>query len=96
MRSNKHIIDILKGLFIGVVATSFGIFIWWYFFSKFDFEKTIIFARSQRILGMVISLSSLINFGLFFIVIKRNREIAKGILMCCIITALIVAGLEFI
>mmetsp|Transcript_25450 Transcript_25450/g.37999 ORF Transcript_25450/g.37999 Transcript_25450/m.37999 type:complete len:112 (-) Transcript_25450:290-625(-) len=85
------------GFLVSVIATICGAFIYMEFFSKYSFEETWKVVQEQKLYGTIIALSALPNIFVFFIFLKKKQDYrARGVLIGCILTALITFVLKFI
>lgn len=83
--------EILIGFLVGLVATSFGCFIFIEFFSKFDFYKSLELIREGNLEGKVLVLGAIANFFVFFTFLKKKQIYrARGVLMETFFIAIIV------
>lgn len=77
-------------------ATAACVLLFTSFVSKADSIDSLLFLYQQKKLGALISLGALINLGLFFIALRRNKmAFATGVLICSMLLVLIIAGLKF-
>ena len=87
--------QLIKGLFIGLVAPIVAYVIYVAFYLEGDVIETYKSLVKINKLSHVISLSVLINLLIFFMNLKTNRELeAKGILLATFIYAFIILGLK--
>lgn len=83
--------EILVGFVVGLIATSFGCFVFIEFFSNFDFNKSIALIKEGNLEARVLVLGSLANFFVFFVFLKKKQIYrARGVLMETIVVALTV------
>lgn len=97
MKINKNLTELLIGVVFGAISTFVGIFSWWLFFGKnHSFFFTLKLAQESDVLGAVIALGSLLNLGLFFLLLKFYfDQRAKGVLLWTLITAFFTMYLKF-
>ena len=82
--------DLLIGALIGFIATFLGTYIFFEFFTDYDFLEGIKGMKSQGFLGKVITLGAILNLVVFFILLKLNKELmARGVVLATIILAII-------
>jgi len=87
--------QLIKGLFIGLIAPIVVYVIYVAFYLEADVIETYKSLVKMNKLSHVISLSVLINLLIFFMNLKTNRElVAKGILLATFIYAFIILGLK--
>ena len=87
--------ELIKGLFVGLVAPIVSYVIYVAFYLEGDVIETYQSLVKINKLSHVISLSVLINLLIFFMNLKTNRElVAKGILFATFIYAFIILGLK--
>ena len=87
--------QLIKGLFVGLVAPIVTYVIYVAFYLEADVIETYKSLVKINKLSHVISLSVLINLLIFFMNLKTNRELAaKGILLATFIYAFIILGLK--
>ena len=73
--------DLLIGLFIGIIASVIGSYI---------FIEGIKILRFQGKLGKIISLGSILNIIVFFLLLKFNKELmARGVILGTILLTII-------
>ena len=83
--------EIFIGFVVGLIATSFGCFVFIEFFSNFDFNKSIALIKEGNLEARVLVLGSLANFFVFFVFLKKKQIYrARGVLMETIVVALTV------
>ena len=85
------------GFLISIIATACGAFLYLEFFSKYGFEETWELVQEKKLYGTIIALSALPNLFVFFIFLRKKQDYrARGVLIACILTALITFVLKFI
>lgn len=83
--------EILIGFVVGLIATSFGCFIFIEFFSNFDFYKSLDLIIEGNLEGRVLVLGAIANFFVFYLFLKKKQIYrARGVLMETFLIALIV------
>ncbi len=83
--------ELLIGFVVGLIATSFGCFIFIEFFSNFDFYKSLDLIIEGNLEGRVLVLGAIANFFVFFLFLKKKQIYrARGVLMETFLIALIV------
>ena len=82
--------DLLIGLFIGIIASVVGSYIFIEVFTEYNFIEGIKILRFQGKLGKIISLGSILNFIVFFLLLKFNKELmARGVILGTILLTII-------
>ena len=83
--------EIFLGFVLGLIATCIGLVITVFIFSDNEsIKQSIVNSYYQGFLTKLISLGSVVNVILFFVLIKKNKDIiAKGVLMATIVAAII-------
>lgn len=84
--------DLLIGFLLGIVANIIGVFLISSVLTKFQFQLSEVLQeiRQEEIIGKVITLSALVNFGLFFLFLHFKKELmARGIVLATIMLAII-------
>ena len=89
--------EILIGFLIGLVATAFGFYIYVEFVSSYSFEETLKILDEGNLYGKVLGLAAIPNLFVFFIFLKKKQELrARGVLLACIVIALMILVSKFI
>lgn len=84
--------ELFIGFIIGIIATTIGVFLMAMLLTKFKFNLSDVLQqiKEEGIFGKVITLSALLNFGLFFLFLHFKKELmARGIVLATIILAII-------
>jgi hypothetical protein len=82
--------DLLIGLFIGIIASVVGSYIFIEVFTEYNFIEGIKILRFQGKLGKIISLGSILNIIVFFLLLKFNKELmARGVILGTILLTII-------
>ena len=85
---NKKLI--VFGIGIGFLCTIIGASFYLFLFTKFNLFSDFDVLKSERILGKVIALGSVLNLIVFLVLLKLNKElIARGIVISTLLTAII-------
>lgn len=83
-------IDILLGALIGILSSAIGSFIFIEFFTGYTFIEGIKIMKFEGQLGKIITLGSILNVLIFFVLLKFNKEmLARGVILGTIILTLI-------
>ncbi len=83
--------DLFIGFIIGIMVTTIGVFSMAMILTKFQFQlsEVLLQIKLEGIFGKVITLSALLNFGLFFLFLHFKKELmARGIVLATIISAI--------
>lgn len=82
--------DLLVGVVIGFIATLLGMFIFFTFFTEYNFLEGILGMKRLGFLGKVLTLGALMNFVAFYGLLRLNKELmARGVILATIILAII-------
>ncbi|MDT0558481.1 hypothetical protein RM697_07480 [Ichthyenterobacterium sp. W332] len=90
--------EVFKGMFVGLIATIFGlVFAMEIFGSSDNYAVVIEQAIAKGFLGKLISIGAILNLGAFFIFIKKKQDHrAKGVLIMTIIVMLTTFAIKFL
>lgn len=81
--------DLLIGFFIGLVSTFTGAYLFLKIKTKYDLIDDFNLLRIEGILGKVFVLGAILNIVVFYILLKKNKEMmARGVILATIILAL--------
>ncbi|HCQ13293.1 hypothetical protein [Flavobacterium sp.] len=81
--------DLLIGFFIGLVSTFIGAYLFLKIKTKYDLIDDFNLLRIEGILGKVFVLGAILNIVVFYILLKKNKEMmARGVILATIILAL--------
>jgi hypothetical protein len=82
--------DLLIGFCIGIIVALLGATALVLLFTKFRSFSDIQFIKAEGVLGKVITLGAVLNVILFFILLKKNKELmARGIVLATITLAIL-------
>ena len=82
--------DLLIGVLIGIIASIIGSYVFIELLTEYNFVEGIKILRFQGKLGKIISLGSVLNIIVFFLLLKFNKElIARGVILGTILLAII-------
>lgn len=88
--------NILLGFVIGMIANCVGTVLYILLFSDAGITETLQMARQQNVLGNLIALGAILNLGLFFLFLNKNRPYrARGILLATLLAAVVIAISKF-
>ena len=83
-------IDLLIGAIIGILSSAIGSFIFIELFTGYTFLEGIKIMKFERQLGKIITLGSILNVVIFFVLLKFNKEmIARGVILGTILLTII-------
>lgn len=92
-----HFKKILMGLILGLCANVVGTLIYILLVSEYDIPTTIRMALADNFIGKLVTLGAILNLGLFFFLIKKQRlYLARGVLMATILAALAIMVHKFL
>ncbi|GEC78957.1 hypothetical protein [Flavobacterium aquatile] len=81
--------DLLIGFFIGLVSTFIGSYLFLKIKTNYDLIDDFNLLRIEGILGKVFVLGAILNIVVFYILLKKNKEMmARGVILATIILAL--------
>jgi hypothetical protein len=88
--------DLLIGFFMGIIASLLGsIGFLLIKFPKLLSVQGLMYIRDQGDIGKVITLGAIINILLFFLLLKKNKELmARGVILATIVLAIITVLLK--
>ena len=82
--------DLLIGVFIGIIASIIGSYVFIELLTEYNFIEGVKILRFQGKLVKIISLGSVLNIIVFFLLLKFNKElIARGVILGTILLAII-------
>ena len=82
--------DLLIGVFIGIIASIIGSYVFIELLTEYNFIEGVKILRFQGKLGKIISLGSVLNIIVFFLLLKFNKElIARVVILGTILLAII-------
>jgi len=82
--------DLLIGFCIGILAAILGTIAIILAFTKFRSISDLQYIKAEGILGKVITLGAILNVIIFFILLKKNKELmARGIVLATITLAIL-------
>ncbi len=83
--------ELLIGFLVGLLATSFGVFVFLEFLTDQDLATTITYVIEGKLQAKVLTLGALANFFVFFIFLKKKQIYrARGVLLESMLVALAV------
>ena len=86
----KNKIEVLLGFIIGIITSVFGCFLFIELFTKFTFFAGIELMQAEDKLGKIITLGTVLDLGVFWMLLKLNKEfMARGVILAVILLTLI-------
>lgn len=80
--------DLLIGFLIGIISTFIGSYLFLKSQTEYDLIEDFLVIKSEGILGKVVALGAVLNILIFFILLKKNKELmARGVVLATIILA---------
>jgi hypothetical protein len=81
--------DLIIGLLIGLLTAMLGSFLYLIIFTNFNSINDLQIIKQQGILGKVITLGTILNIVVFFILLQKKKEMmARGIVLSMIVLTL--------
>lgn len=81
--------DILIGLFIGLISAFIGAYLFLKIQTSYDLIEDFSILKNENILGKVIALGAVLNILIFFILLKKKKELmARGVVLATILLAI--------
>jgi uncharacterized membrane protein len=81
--------DLLIGFIIGLVSTFIGSYLFLKVKTSYDLIDDFKLLRTEGILGKVLVLGAILNIVVFYILLKKNKEMtARGVILATIVLAL--------
>ena len=82
--------DFFYGAAIGLLSTVLGIYLFVSLFTNYEFAYLFHVLESQGYLGKLLRLGAVLNFGIFFFLLNRKKELmARGVAFATIILTII-------
>ena len=86
----KNKTEVLLGFIIGIITSVFGCFLFIELFTKFTFFAGIELMQAEDKLGKIITLGTVLDLGVFWTLLKLNKEfMARGVILAVILLTLI-------
>ncbi|RXR21306.1 hypothetical protein EQG63_05030 [Flavobacterium amnicola] len=83
-------IDLFIGMFIGFISAIIGIYLFLEFKTEYGFAEGIQGIKQQGFLGKLIAMGAVLNLGVFFLLLKFNKDLmAKGVILATILLTFI-------
>ncbi len=82
--------DLALGVLIGIIASIIGSFLFIKSFTGYSFVEGIQTMKAEGKLGKIITLGSILNVIVFFILLKFNKEMmARGVILGTILLTIV-------
>jgi len=82
--------DVLIGFCIGIIAAFLGVISIVLALTKFRSFSDLQYIKAEGLLGKVITLGAILNVIIFFILLKKNKEVmARGVVLATITLAIL-------
>lgn len=83
-------IDLFYGLIIGLITSLIGSYLFIIAFTPYSFFGGLQLLKFEGKLGKIITLGTILNIGMFFILLKNKKELmAKGIILATILLTIV-------
>ena len=83
-------IDLLYGVLIGIIAAALGVYLFLAFFTDYELLESFAILKTQGQLGKLIALGAILNLGVFFILLKLNKELmARGVVFVTLLLTIL-------
>lgn len=84
------------GFLVGLLATSFGFFVFFELFVQMDFKEMLTFLFDKKLFGKLLGLAALPNLFVFFIFLKKKQDYrARGVVLESFLVAFLVLIAQF-
>ncbi|KAF2327095.1 MAG: hypothetical protein REI96_03360 [Flavobacterium nitrogenifigens] len=81
--------EILIGFIIGIFTALLGSYLFITFFTTFEISQGFHMIREYGYLGKIITIGTLLDLGVFAILLKRDKEyMARGVILAVIVLAI--------
>lgn len=89
--------EVLIGFVIAIFTTLAGFYIYVEYVSKYGFELTLKLIHQKKLYSQVLVLAAIPNLFVFFIFLKKKQDYrARGVLLACLLLALLVFAAQFL
>ena len=89
--------EVVIGIFVSLIATACGLFIYLEFISNDTVAETFKKVREGGVLGKVLVLAAIPNLFVFWVFLKKNQDYrARGVLITTVAIAIVTLVLKFI
>lgn len=88
--------QMIFGFLLGIVANLVGIYLYIFFFLKYELEESIQLAIQNDTIGNIIALGALLNLIVFFLLLKKGKIYqARGVVFATILAAIVILITKF-
>jgi len=88
--------QMIFGFLLGIVANLVGIYLYIFFFLKYELEESIRLAIQNDTIGNIIALGALLNLIVFFLLLKKGKIYqARGVVFATILAAIVILITKF-
>lgn len=85
------------GFLVGLLATSFGFFVFMEFIVNMGFKEILSFLFEKKLFGKFLGLAALPNLFVFFIFLKKKQDYrARGVVLASFLVAFLVLIAQFL
>lgn len=89
--------EIFIGILVGLIAWSFGFYLYVEFSTEYSFGTTLELMREGDLIGKVMGLAALPNLAVFFIFLKKKQEYrARGVVLASFFIAFLILLAQFL
>lgn len=89
--------EMLIGFMIAIFATAAGFYLYVEYASDLSFSESLKVINEQDLYGKIMVLAAIPNLFVFFIFLKKKQDLrARGVLMACLLLAILVFVSQFI
>ena len=89
--------EIIIGFIIAIFATIAGFYVYVEYALNLSFSESLNIIHQQNLFGKVLVLSAIPNLFVFFIFLKKKQDLrARGVLMACLLIAILVFISQFL
>ncbi len=82
--------DLFIGAFLALLTCGIGSFVFIELVAQMNFVEGLLFYKTHGLLGKIITLGAILNLILFFILLKKNKELmARGVVLGLILITII-------
>ncbi len=88
--------EIFIGFIIAIFATLAGFYMYVEYASEYSFSESLKIINEQNLYGKILVLAAIPNLFVFFIFLKKKQDLrARGVLMACLLMAILVFVSQF-
>lgn len=83
-------IDLLIGFLMGILTACIGVYLYMTFVTDYHLQEGFLILKSQGQAGKLIALGAVLNIGVFFLLLKLNKDLmARGVVLATIILTIV-------